>query len=90
MSQKVSKLVERANLARRQADRARRLAASTTASDVAEGLRSYASKLDQEAGELEENAVAAATAEQKSSPSKPQKAANEATKGQHNKPAKLK
>jgi len=49
---------------REQANRARRLADKTAATDVADGLRRYAFKLDREAGELEEQALADAVKRQ--------------------------
>ena len=81
-------LVEQAKLKREQASRARRLAAATSASDVADGSRSYASELDKKAGDLEEQAAAPATTQQKSTPSKPQRGNDEATKNQHGKPTR--
>jgi hypothetical protein len=65
----------KANHFRQQADRARRLAEITSAPDVASGLRSYASKLDEEARELEEQALSVAMREQ-STPAKPQRRAS--------------
>jgi hypothetical protein len=65
---------------RQQADRARRLAEVTSAPDVADGLRRYASKLDKEAGELDEQVLAAALGQQ-STPAIPQRRAKQATKG---------
>jgi hypothetical protein len=66
---------------RQQAGRARRLAAGTTARDVADGLRSYAAKLDKEANDLDDEALAAATRRQ-TTPAKPQWRADQATKGE--------
>jgi hypothetical protein len=74
---------------RHQADRARRLAAATSAPDVADGLRSYASKLDTEARALDEQALAAAMRQQ-STPAKPQRRASQASKAEQGRPTRPK
>ena len=74
---------------RQQADRARRLAEATSAPDVAAGLRSYASKLEREARELEERALAAAMRRQ-STPAKPRRRADQAAGEQARRPTRPK
>ena len=60
MSAEASSLLEKAQLACQQAERARRLANETSALDVAAQLREYADELDQRATALEERAAVAA------------------------------
>jgi len=50
-------LLKRAQHRREQAERARRLASATTASDVAERLLLYAERLDEQACKFEDGAV---------------------------------
>jgi hypothetical protein len=63
MPENASSLLEKAQACRERADRARRLAAATTAPDVTEGLRSYATRLDEEARYLTLAAANAKAAE---------------------------
>jgi len=63
-----SALLKRAQLARQQATRARRLTNGTSAADVAAQLRKYADELELRAIALEEQAAAAAFAEANEAP----------------------